>query len=416
MSKGLHGQHGSHDALIEPLSVFRLVDLGREAVAGISARPVRSGLTMLGAVVGVAAFAAIIGLANTTQAQVNGQFNQLAATEVVVSDTEVGASTLAFPPETERLIDRLHGVTASGVLFQVPVPQSPGVTRLPAAVGAQAANSIQVAGATPGVFAVAEARMATGRVLDDADSRGDGLVMVLGAGAAAELGIRNIATEQAVFIDDVPFTVVGVIGSVRREPTLQEEAIIPTSTALRLWGPPSGSDAIIAVRPGSASVVAAEVPDAILPTDPSRLVAVSSSGSLPLQAAVNSDLSTLLLMAGSVALALGMIGIASVTYTSVLERYYEIGVRRSLGATRRHIATQFLAESLCLGTLGGVIGTCLAVISIVIVSAGRHWLPVFSPAEILPDPLIGTVAGCVAGIYPAIRAATLNPVEALRRQ
>jgi putative ABC transport system permease protein len=406
----------SYHALIEPRSVFRPADLGREALAGISARPVRSSLTMLGAVVGVAAFAAIIGLANTTQAQVNGQFNQLAATEVVVSDTQSQSSTLAFPPDTEQLIDRLHGVTASGVLFQAAVPQSPGVTRLPAALGSQASNSIQVAGATPGTFTVAEARMAEGRPFDDADGRSNGFVAVLGAGAAAELGIRYDATGHAIFIDGVPFTVVGVIASVRREPTLQEEVIIPASTALQLWGLPNGSDAIIAVRPGSASVVAAELPDAILPTDPDRLAAVSSSGALPLQAAVNSDLSTLLLLAGSVALLLGMIGIASVTLTSVLERYYEIGVRRSLGAARRHIAAQFLAESLCLGTLGGIAGTCLAVIAIVIVSGGRHWLPVFAPAEIFPDPLIGSVAGCLAGIYPAIRAATLNPVEALRRQ
>ncbi len=112
---------------------------------------------------------------------------------------------------------------------------------------------------------------------------------------------------------------------------------------------------------------------------------------------------------------MGMIGIASVTLTSVLERFYEIGVRRALGATRPHITCQFLAESTILGTLGGLAGTCLSIIIIVTIADINHWNAVFSLAVILPDPLIGTVAGCLAGIYPALRAARLDPVEALRR-
>jgi putative ABC transport system permease protein len=397
-------------------SVLRTADLSREALIGISSRPGRSLLTMLGALVGVSAFAAVIGLANTTRAQVNGQFNQFAATEVVISDTESQPDTLAFPANTEQLLSRLRGVTSSGVLFQASTPQAPGVTRLAPGPGQHAANSIEVAGATPGVFRVAQGALTAGRYFDGADSQEGGMVTVLGSAAAAQLHIGDISAEPAVFIDGVPFTVVGILKSVRREPSLLQEAIVPAATAVRLWGVPSGSDAIIAVRPGSASVVAGEAPIAIAPADPSRLAAVSASGALPLQSAVNGDLSELLLLAGIISLGLGMIGIASVTLTSVLERYYEIGVRRALGATRRQIITQFLAESVILGTIGGIAGTCLAVIAIVLIAGQQHWLAVFTPGTIAPDPLIGSIAGCLAGIYPAVRAGNLDPVEALRRQ
>lgn len=88
---------------------LRLADIASEAVLGISARPGRSMLTMLAAIVGVGSFAIVIGLTNTTRAEVNGRFNSLAATEVVVSDTEPQLSSAAFPPDTERLITGCTG-------------------------------------------------------------------------------------------------------------------------------------------------------------------------------------------------------------------------------------------------------------------------------------------------------------------
>lgn len=393
-----------------------VLDISQEAVKSISASPLKSLLTILGATIGVAAFAMVTSLTNTTRAQVNEVFESLAQTEVVVSDTQSDPVSLAFPPNTEQLVDRVNGVVNSGLMFQVGLPLTPGVTRLVPNMDHGQPNTIRLVGASPGLFPAVKASLSTGRAYSAIADRRHQDVLVLGQGAAAQLGIRDISSQPAVYVDGIPFTVVGIITSVQRETSLLQSAMIPAQTALKYWGlPPNGADVIVSVKPGSAGVVAAQLPAAILPSDPSRLLVVTATKPFILQAVINGEISRLLLLTGLVVLLLGAIGIAGVMLTTVLERFYEIGVRRALGATRGSIVTQFLAESTMLGAFGGMVGTCIAVILIVLISNANGWFAVLNPLTILPDPLIGAAVGCVAGTYPAFRAALLNPVEALRR-
>jgi ABC-type antimicrobial peptide transport system permease subunit len=119
-------------------------------------------------------------------------------------------------------------------------------------------------------------------------------------------------------------------------------------------------------------------------------------------------------MLGAVSLIVGAIGIANVTLVAVMERIGEIGLRRALGATRRHIATQFLLESATLGLVSGVLGASLGMLIVVGVAANQTWTPVMDPLVPVLAPLIGCVTGLLAGFYPALRAARLEPVDALR--
>lgn len=156
------------------------------------------------------------------------------------------------------------------------------------------------------------------------------------------------------------------------------------------------------------------MPLALSPNDPDLITATAGWEPSDVRRGVAEDVSGLFLMLGGVALLVGMLGIANVTLVSVLERVGEIGLRRALGAGRRHIAAQFLAESALLGTLAGMVGSATGVVVTVAVAANRGWTPVLDPWLPLVAVALGAAAGLLAGAYPAWRAARLEPVDALR--
>ena len=165
---------------------------------------------------------------------------------------------------------------------------------------------------------------------------------------------------------------------------------------------------------GATSLVASQIPMALRPDQPRTLKVAYPPEPTRVRDAVQSDLSLLLLVLGSVSLLVGALGIANVTLVSVLERTGEIGLRRALGASRAHIAAQFLLESATMGFVGGILGASLGTFVVVGVAAYQQWTPVLNPAILVVTPLIGLVTGLLAGVYPSTRAAAMEPVEALR--
>jgi putative ABC transport system permease protein len=401
-------------------SRLALRDLAGETLAGILQRPGRSLLTTVGTLLGVGTFVAVLGLTATASNQIGGRFDALAATAVTVEEAsgrDPWVEPDPFPADADARIARLNGAVGGGVYWTVPL-RNPMVRAAP--VGADAAGQpLRVVAASPGLFRAVNPRLAAGRTFDAFhDARGEP-VAVLGSAAARRLGIATIDTQPAIFIDDVPFSVMGVVADVQRQPDLLLDVIVPRGAAKLALGARPGADErprmLIATRPGAAAQVAREAAVALRPADPTALKAVAPPDPRGLRDQVAGDLGTLFLLLAGICLAIGTVGIANTTLVAVMERIPEIGVRRALGARGRHVAGQFVAESGALGALGGLFGTTIGVVAVVSVAAAKQWTPVVEPLTVAAAPLIGVVTGLLAGAYPALRASRVEPVAALRR-
>ncbi len=394
------------------VSRLRMRDLGNEALAGLLQRPGRSALTMLGTVLGIGAFVAIVGLSQTASGQISAAFNQLAATQVMVRDNGAPQS-LDFPPHADAMVDRIHGVIAAGVWWTVQFSKA-AVTPMPPA--GQPGVALPVIAATPGALTASGAVVRTGVLYNQFHQAHAQNVAILGAVAATRLGITGLENQPAIFIAGEPFTVVGIIAADQRLPLLDLGVSVPASTALRLWGPPgSPAQMIIHTRLGAAQVVAEQAPIALRPDRPLLLAASTPVNPAQLQHAVTTSLSTLYLTLAAIALFVGAIGIANITLVAVLERTGEIGLRRALGARPVHIAAQFLGESTALGLGGGLVGASLGVLTTLAVTVDHNWTAILDPRIVVAAPIAGAVVGLLAGLYPALRASAIEPAEALRR-
>ena len=408
-------------------SRMALRDLAAEILAGLTQRPGRSVLTMLGTALGVGAFVAVLGLADTAGGQIGKQFSLLEATTVTVTDVAAqqgaqpssGNPPVDFPPNSDARIQALNGVERGGVWWTVPLPNP--VIGASAAVTAGSdgnASSLPVYAATTGALEAMQPTVRTGEIFSTFDISHNERVAILGPVAAQELGISQLTAQPAIFINNIAFTVIGILTNVQRVPDMLLGIVVPATTAKQLFGSPQANapaQMVIRTRIGAAQEIAREAPLALRPDDPGVLQASAPFVPHGLRNSVNSALAELFLALAGVSLVIGAVGIANTTLVAVLERAGEIGLRRALGARPRHIAAQFLAESTALGLLGGLIGTSLAVAVVIAVAVTKQWTAILDPVTVLPAPLLGAVTGLLAGLYPAIRASRVEPLEALRR-
>jgi macrolide transport system ATP-binding/permease protein len=401
-----------------PQTRLSVRDLLSEAGAGLMARPARVALTVLGTVIGVAALVATLGLSKTAGSQIVGRFSTVAATDVVITPVPgaLGGSSAAtaIPWDAEARLQRLNGVAAAGTLSEVDV-RGALVRSVPINDPlVQTDVQLPVRAASVGLWRAVRARLAAGRFPDAGHSARANRTVVLGKNAARRLGISSVDQQPAIFIGDRLYQVSGLLESVERQPSLLGSLTIPNGTARREYGLAAPGSVQVETEIGAVEVVVRQAPRALSPDAPQLLRVAAPPDPETLRAGVESDLNALFLLLGAVSLLVGALGIANVTLVSVLERVGEIGLRRALGAARRHIAAQFLVESGVMGLLGGIVGTALGVLVVVAVSAGRTWTPVLDPWVPLVAPFVGALIGLLSGAYPALRAAALEPVEALR--
>ncbi|MFC4071184.1 ABC transporter permease [Actinoplanes subglobosus] len=393
-----------------PLSRLRLADLLPVATIGLRTRPGRAGLSVLGVAIGIAAMVAVLGVTRSSQAEVLAQLDRLGTNLLTVTSADPrGGEEQRLPSAAGPSTARTEGVLAASATAQlddlhvyrsdlVPATQRGG---LDVRVTDTALPSTLDAGLLTGVF------------LDEATANYP--VVVLGFEAATVLGIADLSGDDRIWLGGRWYVVVGILEQVDLAPEIDRAALIGAGTAAADFGW-DGHPTRVYVRAdtGRTAEVASMLPRAANPQAPSRVSVSRPSDVLSARLAVADATTSLFLGLGAVALLVGGIGIANVMVISVLERRGEVGLRRALGAARRHVAAQFVVESVLLGAVGGGAGVLLGAAVTVALAQNRGWQPIIPSVAAALGLAAALLVGTVAGLYPALRAARMAPTEALR--
>lgn len=405
-------RHDADPAWIEP-SRFAVRAMITEAVSAVTQRPIRTLLTALGTILGVGAFVATNGLAETARAQVSSRFDALKATEVRIQDANPDG-TNPFPPDATARLERLNGINHAGVFYTVPDTGTLQPRTNPTRPN-NPTTPVPVIAADPGAVLAALPTLQTGRIYDNFHQNRAERVALIGRAAATQLGVARLDNQPAIFIGDIAYTVIGIIDDVERNPDLLLAVIVPTTSAARdLPNTNATYQILIDTDPGAAPLAGRQAPLALRPDDPDRLQALVPPDPKTLRNRVSGDLTSLFLALSGLALLVGTIAIANATLLNIIERRPEIGLRRALGARRSHIRRQITLEAAIIGTGGSLVGTGIALIAITTIAASRGWTTTINPTTLAIAPALGLTTGAIAGLLPAIKASRTPPAETLR--
>ena len=352
----------------------------------------------------------VVGISASSRAEIDRQLRALGTNLLTVEPGQElrGGEPAKLPDESVDMVARVgpvSSVSAVGAIDDALVYRNDKIDEL-------RTNGITTLAARPDLLDAVGGEVASGRWLDDA--LGAYPTVVLGDTTAKRLGITRTDGTVAVLLGERWFTVVGILAPAPLAPELDAAALVGWPVAKEMLGF-DGSPTRLYERSSESAVedVRAVLPATVNPENPEEVTVSRPSEALAAQAAADETLTTLLVALGGVALFVGGIGVANTMVIAVLERRSEIGLRRALGATRRHIRVQFLGESVLLAGLGGVGGAVLGGAVTGGLAALRDW-PFALPLWVLGGAALATIlVGAIAGAYPAARAARMSPTAAL---
>jgi putative ABC transport system permease protein len=383
-------------------------DVLRVGATGLRTRPLRAVLSALGIAIGIAAMVAVVGISTSSRAELDRTLAALGTNLLrVAPGTDLFGEAATLPPESVDMARRI-----------APVENATSVALLDAKayrsdlIPTGESGGIGVYAADLDLLDSIGGSMAQGAWLSEATARYP--AVVLGHTTAERLGITTPDPNVRVWIGGEWFTVVGILDPVPLAPEMDLAALVGREAAVaHLDWDELPTTIYTRAREDAVEQVRSVLGATANPQAPNEVDVSRPSDALAAQQATDEAFTGLLVGLGAVALLVGGIGVANTMVISVLERRAEIGLRRSLGATRGQVRGQFLVESLVLSLLGGVAGVLIGVGITAGYATSQGW-PIAVPPVVVVGGLVATLlVGAVAGIYPATRAARLSPTEAL---
>lgn len=387
-------------------------DIVGQGLVGLRSKRMRTLLTAVGITIGIAAMVSVVGISSSSRADLLAEIDAL------------GTNLLQVQPGSDMFGDETElPLTAPDMIRRIPAVESASATRSVGDatvrrtdfVSADETGGISVVATEPNLLDTLDATLTDGTFLNEAT--GAYPSVVLGSVAAERLGIDDLAGDPAVFIGGSWFRVIGILATTPLAPDIDRSALIGYAVAQERFGIDEAPSSVrVRTDPDDTEAVWNVLAATANPEAPSEVGVTRPSDALEAKAQADEALTALLLGLGAVALLVGGVGIANVMVISVLERRAEIGVRRALGATRRHIRLQFLVESMLLAGLGGATGVALGAAITAGYARSQDWMFSVPQAALLGGVVASLAVGAVAGLYPAARASRLAPAEAVRAE
>jgi putative ABC transport system permease protein len=398
---------------------MKVTDLVGLALSRLSTGKLRTALTMLGIIIGVASVVALVSVAEGATAGISSQLQSLGTNLVTVSPGAVrtGATRGAAGSATTLT---LADATALSTLADVQAVAPELTTNKLVVVGSQN-ETTRIVGTTPGYLSVFAYQVWVGSFISQSAVDNNLRVAVIGATTATNLSLTQTSIGSTIDVGGLPFELIGILQSKGGTTTADDQVIIPLSTAHELF---VGSNSVSAIGLSATSQdainnVSAEITSTLeqrhgITNGVDDFSIATQAQLLGTVGSVSGVLTLLLAGIASISLLVGGIGIMNIMLVSVRERTREIGIRKAIGARGRDILSQFLVEALALSLAGGLIGIGVGVIASFGIGTYAGWGFIFNPATVALAVGFSLMVGIVFGVWPASQAARLDPVVALR--
>jgi putative ABC transport system permease protein len=402
---------------------MKTTTLARVAIESIRKNKMRTSLTMLGIVIGVAAVIVMVAIGQGATTRIQQQIRSLGTNMLVITP---GASARGGVSQGAQTFNRLTVADAEKLQREATLVTgvSPVIFTRGQVIGGTGNWRSQINGVDANYTTIRDWSTTSGTFFTDADVRAARKVVVLGATVADALFPGSDPVGQLVQVRNVPLTVVGVLarkGQTAGGSDQDDVVIVPYTTAQNRLAGHSFIGQIIASAASPAQVTGAQEELRVLMRESHKLgdadddFTVRNQNELADAATSTTEVMSWLLAAiASISLLVGGIGIMNIMLVSVTERTREIGIRMAVGARGNDVRFQFLVESVMISLAGGVIGILLGFVSATLVGRMTGWSMRTSPEAVLVAVLFSAAVGIFFGFYPARKAASLNPIQALR--